>query len=102
MYMKVSLSPEELAYEKWKDRYFLEKGAASSRGMLARVKEGWFPGPAPIGYRNGNRDEDPIVLDEVTAPFIREAFELAAQGIPIPAVRRHLEQKGMRGKHGNI
>ena len=47
-------------------------GRKTSLSMAEKVKEGWWPGPAPVGYRNAaikNSDsirEDRIILvDEV-------------------------------------
>ena len=48
-------------------------------GLARRVKEGWFVGHAPYGYKNVRVDGRSIVeIDPVSAPKIRRIFELFA------------------------
>lgn len=50
-------------------------------GLARRVKEGWFVGHAPYGYRNIRVDGRGIVeTDPVNAPKVRRIFELFAYG----------------------
>lgn len=56
--------------------------------LLEKVKEGWFPGVAPLGYRNvanpdfrkGEISRKIIVPDPNVAPLIQEMFRLYAGG----------------------
>ncbi|MFX1486860.1 MAG: recombinase family protein [Promethearchaeota archaeon] len=56
--------------------------------LLEKVKEGWFPGTAPLGYmnvdnknpNNGEISKRIITVDPEVAPFIKEMFELYATG----------------------
>jgi DNA invertase Pin-like site-specific DNA recombinase len=48
-------------------------------GLARRVKEGWFVGHAPYGYRNVRIDGRGVVeIDPVNAPKVRRIFELFA------------------------
>lgn len=92
---------EEVSYEKWKTRFYLERGAKASAGMLGRVKEGWYPGPAPIGYLNDDTHlRAGIVLDPVKAPLVRRVFELIASGKPPFEVRKEITSAGLLAKNG--
>jgi len=49
---------------------------------LEKIKAGWKPGPAPLGYlnkRDGNMGI--IVVDEERAPFVVKVFEMYATGL---------------------
>ncbi len=48
------------------------------KGRLKKVKEGYFIGRVPYGYKK--LDPRTSVIDEEKAPFVRRAFELYAQG----------------------
>lgn len=50
-------------------------------GLERRVKEGWFVGHAPYGYRNVRVNDRGIVeIDPVNGPKVRRIFELFAYG----------------------
>ncbi|MGE3684698.1 MAG: recombinase family protein [Bdellovibrionales bacterium] len=52
-------------------------------GTIKRIENGLFPGKAPMGYKNfrpHENGESTFVIDEVTAPYVRRAFELFASG----------------------
>ena len=53
------------------------------KGIEQRLKAGHWVGMAPIGYtnqRDGGTKKSVIVIDEQTAPFVHEIFELYATG----------------------
>jgi DNA invertase Pin-like site-specific DNA recombinase len=47
----------------------------TKKGFYGRVKQGFYPMPAPLGYLNCGKAK-PKEIDEVKAPLIRKAFEL--------------------------
>jgi site-specific DNA recombinase len=49
------------------------------KGMRGRFRQGLYPLPTPLGYRNNGRGQ-PKTLDPVRAPLVRLAFELYASG----------------------
>lgn len=76
--------------------------------LYKKAKEGYFPGSAPLGYRNilnpnsASRFAQHIMIpDETIAPFVTEAFETYATGLhTVPALNEQLFQKGLRSKTG--
>ena len=99
VWMKVTSN--DAAYENWKARFYEERGTKSSEGMLTRVKEGWFAGPAPLGYLNDDTYKRAgIILDPVKAPLVQEAFELIAAGQPRNIVLKDVTAKGLLAKNG--
>jgi len=56
--------------------------------LTQKVKEGWFPGVAPLGYRNvdnpnyrkGEISKRIIIPDDDTAPLVQDMFDLYATG----------------------
>ena len=66
-------------------------------GLARRVKEGWFVGHAPYGYRNVRIDGRGIVeVDPVNAPKVRRIFELFAyHGCTLDMLVERLEAEGI-------
>ncbi|MEK7218117.1 MAG: recombinase family protein, partial [Patescibacteria group bacterium] len=59
-------------------QYSIDLGKDVKRGMLAKVKAGWKPGIAPIGYRSdygGVKGEKVIHKDPERFPIIRRCWE---------------------------
>ena len=70
------------------------------KGFYGRLKQGFYPLGAPIGYLNqgGGKAKTP---DPATAPFIRQAFELYATGAySLHALRDELIRRGFRRPSG--
>lgn len=70
------------------------------KGFYGRLKQGFYPLPAPIGYldQGGGRVKIP---DPVRAPLVREAFELYATGtVSLHALRAEMTRRGLRTKSG--
>jgi len=71
------------------------------KGLEQKALSGWKPGEAPLGYKNVE-DEDGnkiIVIDEKTAPFVKEAFELYISGYHgAKTINQLLYKKGFRSK----
>ena len=64
------------------------------------LKDGHWPGWAPIGYVNNRTDKDntTIDIDPGTAPHIVRAFEMRACGSSYPVIAKTLKEDGLRGK----
>ena len=78
--------------------------------LLEKVKEGWFPGVAPIGYINiDNKNPKAneiskriITIDPERAPLIKEMFSLYATGnFSVLKLVDVMHEKGLRTKRGN-
>lgn len=63
------------------------------------VENGKYPHPPPIGYKI--KLENGIgIVDSAFAPFIKKAFELAAQGISQRNISNQLYEEGFRSRSG--
>jgi DNA invertase Pin-like site-specific DNA recombinase len=70
------------------------------KGMYGRLKQGFYPFCAPIGYVN-NGSGQPKTIDPLTAPLIKETFEIYAQGeYSLSQLKEHLAEKGLRHTSG--
>ena len=77
--------------------------ARSKRAMREKAERGIFPGCAPLGYRNAEvNGEKVIVVDEKTAPLVREAFSLASTGrYSLRKILKKMTAKGMVSRNGH-
>lgn len=71
-------------------------------GMRAAIERGRWPYPAVTGYRNvRGRDGRPTFeADPERAPLVREAFQLAADGVALGDVLGQLHAKGLTTRQG--
>jgi site-specific DNA recombinase len=72
-------------------------GTLTRVAMERRVEDGRIPGKVPVGYRslgNGHVEPDPVI-----APLVREAFLLAAEGMPLRKISAALSDKGLVNSH---
>lgn len=70
------------------------------KGFRGRLKQGLYPLPAPIGYRNQGRGL-PKTPDPQTAPLVRRAFELYAAGNHnFFTLEDELHRLGLRNRRG--
>ena len=66
------------------------------KGFYGRLKQGFYPLPAPIGYLN-NGGGKPKTIDPVSGPLIRWAFEQYSRGrISLQDLAKELTNKGLR------
>lgn len=66
------------------------------KGMDGKLRNGGWPGSAPIGYKNNPTTRD-IDIDEERAPFIRKAFELYATNVhSLKEITDMLHKEGLR------
>jgi len=60
-------------------KYYVDSLSENTkRGLRQKVRNGVFPGPAPIGYLNDVRTKS-IILDPVKAPVIKATYQLYAK-----------------------
>ena len=72
------------------------------KGMTQKVRKGGTVGRAPLGYKNvrttdaEGREVRTVVLDDVRAPLVRQAFELYATGEwTVAKLADHLADRGL-------
>ncbi|MBT7431773.1 hypothetical protein HN784_02955 [bacterium] len=73
--------------------------------MEELLLKGYYPAPAPIGYKIGKKgvQDDPKkkYLDEVIAPFVKECFELFSTGnYSLNTLSEYMRDKGMTNSAG--
>ena len=72
----------------------------TKKGFYGRLKQGLYPMPAPIGYRDGGPGE-PKTIDPVMGPLVRLAFEKYATGrFTLRALPAELGRAGLRNRGG--
>lgn len=70
-------------------------------GMDEKAEQGIFPSRAPTGYLN-NRETKGIDIDPISAPLIKEIFELTATGrYSLSMLVDEFYNRGLRVKRGN-
>ena len=70
------------------------------KGLSEKALSGEFPGKAPAGYIN-DRNTRTMIVDPITAPMVRQAFELYATGrYSLLDIRKSLILMGFRTKGG--
>ena len=70
------------------------------KGMYGRLKQGFYPFSAPIGYVNNGSGQSKT-LDPLTAPLIKEAFAIYSQGEwSLSQLRDYLAGNGLCHKNG--
>lgn len=70
------------------------------KGFYGRLKQGFYPLPAPLGYRDegGGKAKS---IDPVAGPFVRLAFELYGTGqYNLDTVGDELYRRGLRSRTG--
>ncbi len=71
------------------------------KGLYGRLKQGLFPFCAPLGYKNTGPGGRLKTVDEVRAPFVRQAFELYATGrYTLDTLLAELHRRGFRNGKG--
>src|SRR5580698_6843740 len=73
----------------------------SKKGIYGRLKQGYYPMPAPFGYLN-NGSAKPKTPDPKTAPLVRQAFELYVSGrFNLKTLGKELQRVGLRRPNGS-
>ncbi|MEO7972314.1 MAG: recombinase family protein, partial [Thermoanaerobaculia bacterium] len=79
------------------------QGEKISECMQHRVRQGRWPFPAPMGYRNRHDEAGTrkwVEPDPVMAPLVTMAFEAVARGERMVDVLARVTALGLRSKHG--
>jgi hypothetical protein len=77
-------------------------GLKVRKGRADRAARGLPNYRPPLGYKLvGKGKRQRVEVDEETAPFVREAFRLAAAGMPLRKILVNLTARGMRTERGN-
>ncbi|MAZ67633.1 hypothetical protein CL652_02590 [bacterium] len=72
------------------------------RGVRQKLRNGIWPGYAPLGYLN-DKNKRCIVVDKEKAPLIRKTFELYASGEhSLSGLREIINALGLVGKKGGV
>lgn len=75
----------------------------TATGMRRKAEGGHFPGKAPIGYSNlkDENDKGYIVVNEITAPFVKRVFKYYASGMySLESLGRKMFLEGFKDKFG--
>ncbi|MDR3405954.1 MAG: recombinase family protein, partial [Chthoniobacter sp.] len=71
-------------------------------GFEGRLKQGLYPLPAPRGYLDQGKGK-PKLIDPVTGPLVRAAFDLYASGThTFDTLRAEMSARGLRGRTGKV
>ena len=83
------------------NEYIRQLSANTARGLRQKVRQGIYPGLAPLGYINDPRTKT-VVVHRKNAKLIRKIFELYATGtVRLENLSEILEQAGIQSKNKN-
>jgi site-specific DNA recombinase len=72
----------------------------AKKGFYGRLKQGYYPLRAPVGYLDQGSAK-PKVFDPERAPLVRDAFALYASGkFSLPMLTKEMFQRGLRNREG--
>ncbi len=68
------------------------------KGNAEKLRQGWRPYRAPLGYRTiGEKGHKTQVIDETTSPYVKMIFELYSSGLySVPDLAILMYEKGLR------
>src|SRR5260370_27316348 len=70
------------------------------KGIYGRLKQGFYPFRAPIGYLDQGKAK-PKIPDPIRAPLIQQAFTLYSSGrFSLPDLAEEMFRKGLRNRNG--
>jgi site-specific DNA recombinase len=78
-------------------------GRKTKKGMEEKALGGWYPGPAPHGYKNSiNTSQEKIIIpNNKVSPYIKMAYKMFATGkYSVQELIETLYKKGFRSKTG--
>ncbi|MBV9216182.1 MAG: recombinase family protein [Acidobacteria bacterium] len=71
------------------------------KGLRGRIKQGFYPMPAPLGYEDAGAAKAKTI-DPVRGPLMRRAFELyASGGHSLVSLAAEMFRLGLRNRNGN-
>ena len=81
----------------------LNTARESLKGMREKASQGWFPGHAPLGYKNirtgfrgkHGRKEARIIVDPETKKAAQRIFELRSKGFSYDAISKTVLKEGL-------
>jgi site-specific DNA recombinase len=72
----------------------------AKKGIYGRLKQGFYPLRAPIGYLDQGAAKVKVP-DPVMAPLVREIFELYGKGeFSLPQLVNHMHERGLQNRFG--
>ncbi len=72
----------------------------AKKGIYGRLKQGFYPFRAPIGYTDQGAAKLKLP-DPAMAPLVQETFELYGAGkFPLMELTDHMYERGLRNRHG--
>jgi len=72
----------------------------AKKGIYGRLKQGFYPFRAPIGYTDQGAAKLKLP-DPVMAPLVQETFELYGAGtLPLMQLADHMYERGLRNRRG--
>jgi site-specific DNA recombinase len=72
----------------------------TKKGFYGRLKQGFYPLRAPIGYLDQGAAK-PKIWDLSRAPLVKQAFTIYATGTrSLPTLAREMYQRGLRNRNG--
>src|SRR5579862_4634998 len=72
----------------------------AKKGIYGRLKQGFYPMRAPIGYMDQGAAK-PKLPDPAMASLVKATFEVYASGkISLPELANHMYERGLRNRHG--
>lgn len=72
----------------------------AKKGIYGRLKQGFYPSRAPIGYTDQGTAKSKLP-DPTMAPLVKESFELYVTGkVSLPELATHMYERGLRNRHG--
>ncbi|MCI7043571.1 MAG: recombinase family protein [Spirochaetes bacterium] len=86
------------------ESYVLQLSDNTKRGIHQKIKDGEWPGKAPLGYKNimNEHGKRIIVIDPETAPLIKKLFEMYATGNhTLRGLTQWLVDEGFKGRRGS-
>src|SRR5579859_6826438 len=73
----------------------------TKKGLYGRLKQGFYPLGAPVGYLDMGKGGKLKELDPMQAPLVRKAFELYATGrFGLHRLRHEMHALGLRNRSG--
>ena len=80
--------------------YSRDLSRKTKKGLMQKWEEGWWPGWAPLGYKNAKENNKGVVIiDPETGPAIKKLFELYSTGnYSILQLQKWLLEEGVKSK----
>ncbi|KKQ92218.1 MAG: Site-specific recombinase, DNA invertase Pin [Candidatus Woesebacteria bacterium GW2011_GWA2_40_7] len=79
-------------------------GQRTKDALRQKYRDGWWPGWAPVGYKNIRKNNKKIVVpDPITAPLVEETFNLYSTGnYSYVRLSKEMFSKGLTARNGKM